>query len=195
MKLDTLTEVKHIAEEKYQEYKNAPKNALSKVYKDAARLYYQIKKGRKIIEIGKVIKAGGVHENGHPKLAIAKASNKTVTCHYYQNGDVKYLNGKPGGRLREYAHDVCIKNGLPEFALKNSWDNKVVLTAPVPIVPPKHLPQSLTDDYYILWEVDEWKMIAPTDPYLLKRLTRSHFIVVAGWDLTEVEKSVMNANL
>lgn len=194
MKIETLTEVRHIAEEKYREYRNAPKNAMTKLYKDAATLYYQIKKGKKIIEINKIIKAGGIHNNGHPKLAIAKASTKIITCFYYQDGDVKYLNSVNGWRTKEFASDVVLSKCLPEFKLDNRWD-KLALTAPVPLVPPKHLPKILTNDYYILWEVDEWKMIAPTDPYLLKRLTKTHFIVVAAWDLTEVEKSVMNANL
>lgn len=192
MKLDTLTEVRHLAEEKYLEYRNAPKNNMSKLYKDASKLYYQIKKGRKIIEIAKVIKAGGLHENRHPKLAIAKATNKTIICHFYSSGDIKYLNGRSDWP-RESVSDVIISNCFTAIENARAWD-KISLKAPVPLVPPKHLPQILTDDYYILWEVEEWKMVAPTDPYLLKRLTKNHFIVVAGWDLTEVEKSVMNAN-
>ncbi len=196
MKLDTLTEVRHLADEKWREYKEASKVNSSKLYKDAAKLYYQIKRGKKIIDITKVIKVGGLREDDsrHPKLAIAKAKNKIITCHFYNNGDIQFLNGEPGWRLKVTTRDVIIPKCFPELAGAKQWD-KIALTAPVPLIPPKHLPEVLTDDYYILWEVDEWKMIAPTDPYLLKRLTRNHFIVLAGWDLTEIEKSVMNANL
>lgn len=189
MTIYAFTETRKVAVEKWREYKVAEKASGNPLYKDLRIIYNQMKAGKKIIDISKVIAAGGVHDNFHPKLAIAKATTKKIVCRYYQNGIVKYLNDQ-SLRSREHASDVILYNCLPKFKMETIFDN-LNLEAPVPMIPPKHLPVKLSDDYYILWEVDEWKMVPPTDPWLLRRLTKTHFVVVAGWDLTEVEKSVM----
>jgi len=185
MNIETLTETKRAATEKWHEYKNAEKVNKDPMYKDLRKVYNQIKNGKKVIDIFKVIQKGDVHANFHPKLAIAKALTKNITCKYYQDGTVKFLNDR-----NELAADVILKNCLPTFKMQRTWDFQI-LQAPVPIVPPKFLPKILTDDYYILWEVDEWKQVPPTDPFLLKRITTTLFVVLAGWDLTELEKAVM----
>lgn len=186
----SMTETKEKATELWREYTAAARTFKDPVYADLQKIYNQVKGGRKVIDIGKVIAKGGVHENFHPRLAIAKATNKLITCHYYQDGTVKYLNGAPGWNLKEFASDVTLKECLPKFTMKSQWD-KLALKAPVPIIPAKLRPAKLTDDYYILWEVDVWQMIPPTDPYLLRRITKNMFVVLAGWDLTEIEKSAM----
>lgn len=198
MNITTFSDTRKEALSKWREYRTAEKMSGDPIYKELKQVYNQIKTGRKVIDIFKAIKEGGVHQNYRPKLAIAKANNKQVRCRYDQNGDIIYCNkSRTGWPLAE---DVILKDCLPkipkEFLPKASWntsghDTKFELQAPVPIIPPKHLPKVLTDDYYILWEVDQWKMIPPTDPWLLRRITKTMFVVLAGWDLTELEKSVM----
>lgn len=39
----------------------------------------------------------------------------------------------------------------------------------------------------------EWRRVAPADPLLLKHITGRLFAVVAQWDLTEIERAIMNA--
>lgn len=195
-----MTETKSKAKELWQEYSKAVKLHKELVYQDLKKIYFQVYKGHKVIDIGKVIAKGGVHENYHPRLAIAKATNKKVWCVYQENGDIKYLNNEMDWRSKIYAADVVLPKCLPEipqqFLPKVTWsnsgrDSKFQLQAPVPLIPAKLRPAKLTDDYYILWEVDVWQMIPPTDPYLLRRITRNMFVVLAGWDLTDIEKSAM----
>lgn len=189
MNIETFSETKKVATEKWREYNQAVKKTSDPLYKELKSVYNQMKAGKKVIDIFKVIQKGGVHENFHPKLAIAKATSKKVICRYFQNGTVYFLN-KDEWSSKVYAADVDLKNCLPVISHFKSFESHR-LTAPVPIIPAKHLPDKLTDDYYILWEVDEWKMVPPTDPWLLRRITRTLFVVLAGWDLTPLEKAVM----
>lgn len=191
MNLPTFTEEKKLATAKWHEYKNAEKQSTNPLYKDLRKVYNQIKSGRKMIDIFKAIQAGGVHENHHPKLAVAMASSKKIKCLRYQDGTVEFNNPNIRWQLSD-RFDVTLNACLPKFSYTdNNKFRRMDLEAPVPLIPPKYLPKTLTDDYYILWEVDEWKMVPPTDPWLLKRVTKSLFVVLAGWDLTELEKSVM----
>lgn len=192
MKLDTITEVKQEAYRKWREYRDAAKAHPTKQYKDLVKAYSQLKSGRKLIDIFKVIQKGGRHNNCHPCLAIAKASAKKVTCTYWTDGRVRFEDNET-----RWNKSITLPNCLPSFTFEDAqpWQNNLRLEAPVPLIPPGILPEKLTSDYYILWEVDEWKMVPPTDPWLLKRVTERLFVVLAGWDLTELEKSVMAGHM
>ncbi|OWK42111.1 hypothetical protein FRUB_04189 [Fimbriiglobus ruber] len=52
----------------------------------------------------------------------------------------------------------------------------------------------------ILWEVEQWADhrldVAPDiDPYLLKHITGSLYAVIAEWDLTELERSILRGRI
>jgi hypothetical protein len=199
MQLETFSETKRQATTKWREYKEAAKVSQDPVYKDLRKAYNALKGGKKLIDISKVIQKGGVHEDGTPKLAIAQAKTKTIYCQISKEGNVEYINnadswGRPGNAL---VTDVSIAGCLPKndslSAAPHYGRRKV--KAPVPLVPPRYLPQNLTDDYYILWEVDVWEMVPPTDPWLLKRITSSLFVALHGWDLTPVEKAVLKGRM
>lgn len=209
MNIETLSEPRKMALEKWHEYNKAAKQTGNPLYKDLKKVYNQIKSGRKLIDLIKVFQVGGLKDY-LPALAIAKAKSKQVWCTYWESGQVNFVNGTNGswsaqGRapLKE---DVVLKNCLPIFSSQTLYEkgvikkdripwNRIELTAPVPLIPPKLLPANITDDYYVLWEVDEWKMIAPTDPWLLRKITETLFVVVAGWNLTKLEKAVMNGRM
>lgn len=195
MKFNKITVDPDEARMKWKEYKEAEKLSKSipgeegvkyrSVYKELGRIYHAMKQGKVLIDIREVIKAGGIKKPGYPAFAIGLASWQKVGCRYFQNGQINY---RGPGRDR---YDVCLSAGtLPAFKMNNTWES-MSLEAPVPMIPPKYRPKILTDDYYILWEVDEWKMVPSVDPYLLKRLSKYHFILLNGWDLTPLEVSVM----
>lgn len=185
----SLSETKKEATRLWHEYKAASKAYKDPIYDDLQKVYNQVKGGKKVIDIFKVIQKGGVIKPGYPRLAIVKAKTKKVFCTYFTTGSVHFKNeNRFAGPIAE---DISLIFCLPEFKFTEPWKGSHNLEAPVPMIPFKILPQKLTDDYYILWEVDEWKMVPPTDPYLLKRITKNMFVVLAGWDLTEIEKSVM----
>ena len=46
--------------------------------------------------------------------------------------------------------------------------------------------------YFVLFEVAEWNEVpVAKDPYLLKRINANAFVVLAEWDVSEVELAVM----
>jgi hypothetical protein len=45
-----------------------------------------------------------------------------------------------------------------------------------------------------LWEA-EWRRVAPRDPYLLRHVGGDIWVVLAAWDLTEVERAAMATRL
>jgi hypothetical protein len=53
------------------------------------------------------------------------------------------------------------------------------------------------DKYFIMWEVEEWKehqaARAPGDPFLLERIAHPIYVVVAQWDLSELEKRILES--
>jgi hypothetical protein len=131
------------------------------------------------------IKAGGIRANFHPNLAIAQASAIKVHCIYSRNGNVEF---RSDNKWRDKKAVIEIK------CCFKAWENghwQLDLEAPVPIIPPRLRPANLTDDYYILWEVDSWTQVPSRDPYLLKRLSPTLFLVCAAWDLTDIEMAVM----
>jgi hypothetical protein len=60
----------------------------------------------------------------------------------------------------------------------------------VPPVPPGLQPKFGLGNYHILWEA-EWEMVAPKDPALLKHIGGDLYAVLATWDLTEIERTVL----
>jgi hypothetical protein len=78
---------------------------------------------------------------------------------------------------------------IPDGIL-GQWDHEKVLKTIVPKIPASLRPKGDLNKYYILWEVEKWQAV-PKDPYLLKRLTKNMFVILAGWDLTELERSVI----
>ncbi len=65
----------------------------------------------------------------------------------------------------------------------------------MPLIPPHLRPADAYRNYHILWECNEWRRVAPSDPLLLKHITGHVYAVVAQWDLTEIERAIMNAAL
>lgn len=182
------------AREKWKEYKQAEKlsgkipgeegRKYRSVYKELGKIYHAMKSGKVLIDIRDVIHKAGVKESGRPAFAIARANTKVVYCTYNENGNIEY------GYNNSYTKDMRFGKILPVYGQQRQYWGKD-LQAPVPLIPPKYRPAVLTDDYYILWEVDKWEMVPSIDPYLLKRLTKYHFILLEGWDLTALEVSVM----
>lgn len=188
MKIEMLKETKEAAAAKWHEYAQAFKKTRDPIYGDLKKVYNQIKNGNVVIDIFTAIQGGGVREGNQPNLAIAKAVGKKVFCRYYGDGSVNFCNGDEWKRPMKA--DVVLKKCLPAWNKK--WDGASVrLQAPVPIIPPRLRPAILTDDYYILWEVDTWTPLPSRDPYLLKRITSNLFVVCAAWDLTDIEMAVM----
>jgi hypothetical protein len=192
-------EVRKEALKKWRLYNQAEKQSKMPIYKDLKRVYVALKDGKTVLDIHDVMKRAGIRSNGHPKLAIARITEKTVWCKYWTTGSVKFVNSEPGWRNSENRYDVFIEKVLPSFNKEtlgtDQWRGFMTLKAPIPLVPPQFLPKKVTKDYYVLWEVDVWENVPPRDPYILKRLTANMFVVLAAWELTPIERAVMKGRM
>lgn len=149
------------------------------------RIYRAISKGRTVISVHDAIRAAGVDELGRPRLAIMRADQRQVQCNACWDSSVVFTN--------EY------NSRAGEWHFEIPWSNRahrcrsVNLAARLPRIPPQHRPASGNlGSYHILWEAD-WTDI-PRDPYLLKRIGKDAWIVLAAWDLTDVEIAVLRAH-
>jgi hypothetical protein len=140
------------------------------------RIYRAISRGKKLINAREAVLQGGVDLQGRPKLAFAKADTVTVQC-YLDSQGCRFSNPVSSSRWT--------------FNVPGNWGPWQRLQAAVPRIPPQHRPpvKSLAS-YDILWEAD-WKAL-PRDPYLLKRMAPNAWLVVAAWELTDVEILVMS---
>lgn len=151
---------------------------------EIARIYRAISKGQTVISVNDAIVGGGVDELGRPRLAIMRADQKQVQCNAGYADTVTFTN-----EFRSLAQDWHFEIPWPNRTVTcKSWR----LAAQLPRIPPQHRPTKPLGDYHILWEAD-WTAI-PRDPYLLKRIGKDAWVVLAAWDLTDVEMSVLRAH-
>ncbi len=160
------------------------------------RAYRLISEGKLIIKALESIKNAGLGDDGLPKLAIATADSKKVECRVRQNGSVRFDCRKVISWFRN--EDVLDLRGRKvlrfprgSFSVSRDRDGQA-LVPPCPL----HLrPQRGIASYHILWEA-EWERIPPRDPYLLRRIGKGDlWLVVAAWDLTEVERAALATRL
>lgn len=140
--------------------------------------YRAISLGQRVICVPQVIRAAGFTTEGFPVLAIARS--EWEWCHYRPSETfVKFM---PTDSWRERCEEVFSVPVPVEHHGKRA-------RALVPPIPPRFRPESL-DGYYTLFEA-EWQPEPPVDPILLKRVGKTMFVVVAQWDLTAVERAVL----
>jgi|SRR5579872_3986457 len=151
------------------------------------RIYRAIAKGKRVISVNQAIVAGGVDDLGRPKLAIMRADQEWCRCEFFDSDKVVFTNM---GRYRAAEwHFEIPWAGRPPRNPNASWSAR----ARLPRIPPQYRPPAgKLPSYHILWEAD-WQDI-PRDPMLLKRIGKDAWVVVAAWDLTDVELSVLRAH-
>ena len=148
------------------------------------RIYRAIAKGKTVISVNDAIRRGGIDERGRPRLAIMRADQGIVQCDPWDSDKVTFSN--------EHGSHAA------EWYFRIPWPNRAIvhrglLSARLPRIPPQHRPAGGTlCNYHILWEAD-WEDI-PRDPYLLRRIGKDAWVVVAAWELTDIEMSVLRAH-
>ena len=197
MDVTTVSMPEEEAEVVYKQYLEVVKTRKEKYLEDLKKVYLALKQGKQIIDIYEAFKKTGVKEDGNPKLAISPAHQKTVQFKKETGGAGLFSENK------NWHQEVMIDVRLPgdtfpawatEKIENQTWSrikNERIVTN-VPLIPAHLMPEGKLENYYILWEVDEWLPVAKAvDPFLLKRINANTFIVLAVWDLTEVEQIVM----
>jgi hypothetical protein len=184
---------KERATREYLKYLKLCKTRKDQQFEDLKKLYYQLSKGKKIIDIFEAFKFAGLNEKEEPRLAIARANLKEISFKKLGNGS---------GEFRESTwnynkSDVHLPEGIfPNFKLKegSTWDIKEpqTLKTKIPIICGKNIPSKEDlKNYFVLWEVEKWD-IPPKDPFLLKRVTKNLFIIIDKWNLTKLEQALVS---
>lgn len=192
--MQTIEMTQEEAQKDWEEYKEVLKDRREKYLEDIYTCLSHMRKGKRVIDIHAVMKTFGVSEKQQPKLAIVRADAETVYFYRKDNGAGQFTRIR--GRGESHKEDVWLpEKTYPEFK-KDEGESSLYWSdaykTKVPIVPPKFLPRGKLNNYYILWEVEDWELI-PEDPILLKRITSNLFAVLGVWDLTPIEQAILKS--
>jgi hypothetical protein len=155
------------------------------------RAYQLLAQGRLIIQAIESVKQAGLGPDGFPKLALCRADRPACRISMHGNGSATmFADDLP--RAGKAAASLSLSFPSGAFGSSTNWRNARAILPPVPL----HLrPRRGLANYHILWEA-EWTPVPPRDPYLLRRIGRSDmWLVVAMWDLTEVERAALAARI
>ena len=166
------------------------------------RTYQLLSRGNVIIRAIESIKTAGVNEKALPRLALAPAT--ATACHIQRQRDGSMIMGpnddfwrarKNQYRFPEETFTFPYGSFPPAPWQKDGRDYRSAHRALLPIIPVDLRPRRALENYHVLWEA-EWERIPPRDPYLLRRIGKADlWLVVAHWDLTEVERAALSTRI
>jgi hypothetical protein len=163
---------------------------------ECQRAYQLLAKGKLVIKAIESITKAGVNIEGLPKLALALATAKVCHLERTANGAATMASTTS---WRAKNNRYSFPNDSFDFApdtFPMGWGGKErshrsTHEAPVPLVPIHLRPKRGLANYHVLWEA-EWTPSPPRDPFLLRRIGKADlWLVVAQWDLTEVERAAL----
>jgi hypothetical protein len=159
--------------------------------KEVANAYQKLAQGKLVIKALESVATAGVNERGLPLLAIARADARTCRLSMYGNGGAVMSTGN-GPSRRNTTSTVRFEFPAGTFPGTAGWKNAESV---VPH-PPLHLrPKRGLQNYHVLYEAI-WTKAPPVDPFLIRRLGKGDlWLVLAMWDLTEVERAALAARL
>lgn len=167
---------------------------------EVMRAYQLLAKGRLIIKALESVVAAGVGEDGLPKLALCMATAKNCFLNRGANGSAVMAasNNWRATNNRHAWRDGSFKfppNSFPLVWGGGSRRSSSDHVAQLPLIPLHLRPRRGLANYHILWEA-EWEPVPPRDPYLLRRIGKADlWLVVAHWDLTEVERAALSTRV
>lgn len=192
MDLQPMTMPEEAAKAAFREYRGAFLAERNRIDGELMRGYKALAQGKQLIRLTETITAGGVDEEGKPRLAIARADENRITFERSSQGAVTYTPGWMGNRpIRAADRRFALPDGtLPD----GNWISAGQWEALLPIIPPRFRPaHAALDGFHVLWEA-VWtrnRRRAPGDPALLKHIGGDLYAVLAVWDLTDLERAVL----
>jgi len=214
--MPTMTELTITPEEakaKVEEYRATVRAERTLEDQRIARAYTIAAKGHRLILLPDTVRAGGIDNQGRPKLAVCRADSTRCALLIAQNRvlfrDARHASW-PSYRYNasvgewhvavrwEKAADTARHLQAPPTS---PWDWSDTWEAMVPIVPPSCRPprrHRLHGDApdplascHVLWEAEWHPTRAPRDPALIRHIEGDLWEVLATWDLTELERAVI----
>jgi hypothetical protein len=188
----------------YRDYKKAVyyDKPLTEVDAEVMQAYRLIAKGKMIIRALESIRQAGLTRDFLPKLAIAPATAPKVFLTRYHDGQMQMSPTERFARGRKRNTFAFRENTFvfPADSFPLTWDRKgrsqrSEHSAQVPPVPLSLKPKRGLASYFILWEAN-WQPEPARDPYLLRRIGRADlWVVLAHWELTEVERAALSTRV
>lgn len=187
MNVETITVDRKKALELYRAYKTH-QHYSEPIDHEIQRAYQLIAQGRMVIKAMESIRVAGLNAEGWPKLALTNALVKTCHCEMSREGGAEFTKGGWGASKDKKNTFRFPAGTFRRTVPMREW--RETAQAMVPLVPIHLRPKRALGNYHILWEA-EWKRVPPVDPMLLRRIGGDLWLVVAAWDLTEVERAAM----
>lgn len=189
MNVATIDVDQEKAKEALKEYRTEVKRTHHRLDMQILRGYRAIAKGHKLINLPEVLKAGGMNDNGYPKLAVARANAREVFVDLHSDGHGCFYTDRGGSTWRRYVVTQS-RVYIPEGTFP--WENyRQDVSTIVPMIPPAHRPARGLDSYHILFEVTRWNRTVPADPALIRYLGGDLWVLVSTWELSELERAVL----
>lgn len=194
------------AKKAYNEYSELVKKREEEYLRVMKSCTYHLSQGRKVLNIFDAIVGGGVNEQGEPKLAVARADWGNVVFSKHRGRTGVFCDSSVSETWGHKKEQVMLPINFFEKEWEVSEDDKKrgwftptrrTIQTPVPIIPHQLLPDGSLSKYYILFEVDGWverqeRGRNGSDPILLKRLSNNMFAVLDSWDVSPLEKAVLD---
>jgi len=195
MRINKITMKKEKAKRLWREYCKVLRTRekdYQKEIKEIKACYYQLSKGRPIINIIDVFKKFGFNESFQPILAFSLAKERFI---YFRQSDYQAPRGSADFTNGDDWNQKIFLHLPNDTFHKIRRNRSICLKTAVPIIPPKFLPKTLRG-CYLLWEVEDWeKHIPRRDPILLKRIYGNLFAIMSGWSLTKVESMIIKGRV
>jgi len=164
---------------------------------EVQRAYQLLAKGKLIIKALESVVKAGVTEAGLPKLALAGATAPACFLERTASGAASMSSSNSWRRAKTNRYVWQARTfAFPAESFAWSWDGKYRITrddhrAQLPLIPLDIRPKRGLANYHVLWEA-EWTPVPARDPYLLRRIGKADlWLVVAHWNLTEVERAAL----
>ena len=153
--------------------------------------YQKLAQGKLVIKALESIVTAGADANGLPKLAIARADATVLRLARRSDGSATMTTAERWSRRSNAASSIWFD--FPPGTLPGpGWKNAEAIVPHVPL----HLrPKRAMQNYHVLFEAD-WTKAPPFDPFLIRRIGKGDlWLVLAMWELTEVERAVLASRL
>jgi hypothetical protein len=163
------------------------------------KAYLELSRGRTILDLPDAFRRTGIGADFYPRLAIARADADHCWVDMETTGAARFRSSEARKALAAERFDIPV-GIFPEW---RGWWAGHDATRPqrfgtaravVPIIPPSLRPKSHLEKFWILWEA-VWTADVPRDPMLLRPLGGSLWVVLATWDLSEIERAVLRGRL
>jgi len=192
MNLHTIEVPREEAVRRFREYRDTVRRGRDEVDRALAAGYEALSKGWTLLRLQDTLAAGGIDELRRPRLAICRAT--AAWCRWFGDSgtsvyaaDLERIPARWPTRMvsDRYVVTQALENAAG--AQTGRW------RALVPLVPPAARPADGLERYHVLWEAEwvERQPVAPGDPALVRHLGGDLWILLATWDLTELERAVL----